>query len=277
MSVSEHSTRRWPLLVAAALLLACVGWLLATQLGSNDPGSRPVPPASTSSPAEADQMPSLLGYTPREARRELVGHGLTVTVRQTGTYCQPVGRVIGSTPPVGTHVEPGDKVTVKVSRAKYVIDCVGDPGLGIWNLAWHLVRFARGLGGPPRVAGHLVLHGPGDGTLSLTARQAADRDAWTTCGDEPSCDGVLEALARAAEQPAQVGDRFLPTSLSLGWGRACRAAGGPGIPRTRLSIFANVGGRRVCPGVQLFLRTEKGRLAEVWLVEADPTASSTSS
>lgn len=243
----EPAHRRWPVVLAVAavvVLLAGVGYVAATQAG--DEAAPPVASSDVTSdlptaPAvRADQIPALLGYTGREAEEALRELGLEVDVRWQPTTCQVDGVFMGSDPAQGTSFEPGDRVVVRVSRARDVIDCVGEPD---WVLGWALLRHARGLEGPPPLADDLIVRGPD--------------------GEVTELDPALEALAAAAAEVHRVGDRFLQPSLAMS-NAACRSGNGPEGPGWVMSVTVPVDGV-VCPAVEIRLeRDDQGDLAKMW-------------
>ncbi|KAA1421668.1 PASTA domain-containing protein [Nocardioides humilatus] len=144
----EPQPRRWPVLAAAAAVVLLIGggFLVSRQLG-DDPSPAPAPAIDhTTDAVPADQLPGLIGLTQEEATRLLEERGLAVQVTKQPEGCNVPDTVVGSTPPVGAHVDAGDTVTIRVIRPQQVIDCVGDVP---WHYIWDIVRYARGIGDAP--------------------------------------------------------------------------------------------------------------------------------
>lgn len=187
---------RWPMLVAAAAVLAVAAGSFAL---SRDHASDPAPAAPTTrTPVEQahvldpDQIPSLIGYKVDEAAELLEGMGLRVTSAISVNRCQPYDLVIGTSPHVGHRFERGDTVALSLTTQGQG-NCVSDPQ---WRTVWSMIRFARGLDGPPAMAPHLRLF-VGTQVSTITAAQAQDPDAWTLCRD-----GVCHSALAAIEQMA---------------------------------------------------------------------------
>lgn len=184
--------RRWSLLVAVAasvVLLASAAWVVARQLGDGE--QAPPEPVQRPTTGEhrygADEVPALVGNTEQEARGLLTSAGHRVTVEDQLTCEVPSGYVLGTSPTAGTALADGAAVRLHVTSYA-ADDCSTPPGLGP---VWELVRFARGLGGPP------VWSDP-----SICAADA--------------CAAVLAALAELATRAAPVPD--VPTVLQMGEG-----------------------------------------------------------
>ena len=156
----EPRPHRWPVLAAAAAVVLAIGggYLVAQQFGDDH---QPTPPADRSDSTgptpddrgvvlDDDQLPSLVGYTEDEAIELVQRRGYTVQVHVVPDGCNVAGIVTGTTPLVGTQMEPGDAVTLEVVGQQGVIDCVGEVP---WNIVWDVVRSARGLAEPATLAG----------------------------------------------------------------------------------------------------------------------------
>lgn len=200
----DGRARRGPALVAIAAtvaVIAGVGYVAARTIGNGDGDAAPletVEPVEQGVVLDQDQVPGLIGYTREEATELLEGRGLTVAVRPQPDGCNVPGIVTGSSPPVGTRVSAGDRVTIRVIEAEQVVDCVGEID---WSGIWGLVRFARGLEGPPELADRVTLQvshdgapGESDPSVALTRGEAADPANWVVCAGDGACHSALGAL-----------------------------------------------------------------------------------
>lgn len=225
----EPDGRRWPLLVAVAAAVVLVlggGWWVATQVGTHGGTAAPADadgsPAETARVYDAGQMPSLLGYTEGEARTLLEDAGVDVRVRAERDGCNVAGTVVGADTPVGDRLRPGTTVTMFVVKPRKVTDCVGEPD---WATIWDLVRFARGLGGPPVLAPEveLSLERPDLDPVAGATRtrdELADPDGWTICGADGMCHSPLAGLEQMLTDPAIWAYAGTPT-LSVSQGPGC--------------------------------------------------------
>lgn len=144
------------------------------------------PDAPPTDHLDADQVPSVFGYSDQGARDLLTGLGLEVTVEPIRA-CEVAGRALGSDPQRGTAFDPGDPITL-YTAVPASITCLTDYQRRA--TAWQLVDLAGGRGsGPPFADRVLVYTGAGSPTV-LTRDQAADLEAWARTG-------VLDALLQA--------------------------------------------------------------------------------
>ena len=198
-----HARRRWPILAAAAAVLVAIGggYLVAQQLG-DDPAPAPEPavdrpkaPDDRQVVLDPDQLPSVVGYTEDEAIALVQSRGYAVQVHVVPDGCNVPGIVTGTNPAVGTRMEAGDTVTIRVIGQQDVIDCVGEVP---WVFVWDVVRYARGLEDldPERqilvseetraaISALVSRPWPGEGSPRLVARYNSNTDpCW------PQSDGV---------------------------------------------------------------------------------------
>lgn len=146
----EPTRHRWPVVLAAAAAVVVAiggGTLVAREIGQDGADTDPATgPVGGEVVLDDDQVPGLVGYTRGEATRLLEDRGYQVRVRRQPDGCNTAGIVTGSAPPVGSRVDAGDTVTIRVVTPQPVIDCVGELP---WGAVWDLVRLARGLAGEP--------------------------------------------------------------------------------------------------------------------------------
>lgn len=223
----EPRSRRWPVLAAAAAVVLAIGGgiLVAQQLGDDpQPAS---PPANTDrEPVEQehvyadDEVPALVGYTEDEAVALLQARGVTVEVVRVDRCDQPRGYVLSTEPSAGTRLGPGEDVFVRVTGGPPPAARCVEP-TGTWQQVFDLVRFARGLGPTPDLAGDVALSVGEDSPVRLSPAEAEDPDNWVICGDD-QCHSALAALEETLTAPR----RFL--AVDEGSPRLCRFAEAPG-------------------------------------------------
>lgn len=196
--VAERSRRPlWPIIGAAAAVLAVVATAAVVTLGG---GSAPSP-----APAPATlRVPSVFAYDEASATRLLEAEGLTVDVRRV-PGCEALGRAIGTAPIAGTAVEPGARVRLEVSDPTLPMDGVCFDFRGARESAWTLLDFANGRGDAPAFADEVTSYVNGTAT-TLAGEQAAAIDSW-------SDDSGLTALHRASGHVLDMGDRLLVPGL----------------------------------------------------------------
>ena len=221
----EPHARRWSLLVAAAAAIVLVlgsGWLVATQLGTEDAAPRPAngPAVEHEHVYGPDQVPSLLGYTTAEARHLLQGRAVAVRLQRVHSCERPEGYVLGSTPGQGAALTSISSVTLSVTAGPGSRRCLArDPRGSRWARIIDLVRFARGLDGPPAFASEVSTFA-GTQTASFDPEQAADPESWVVC-DADACHSALAALVEevTAPQYLRVGgpppNRYLSPTIDL--------------------------------------------------------------
>ena len=254
--------------------IAGAGFLVGREVGGGQDGRGPADVTAEGAPAErehvygADQMPSLIGYTREEAVALLRSEGMKVRVRPDRDGCNVPGIVTGSRTPVGSTLSPGEVVTIRVTEAAPVIDCVGEAE---WPLLWDVVRFARGLGDPPQVAETVQLsverHGSPIAETERSGAQLSTPDGWALCGEE-SCHSPLAGLEQMLTDPAVWEGGRLPF-LNQSQGPLCLPGGSPawheGGWRYHLWVSTLVDGNS-CPSMSLLLGVDDdGRLERVGL------------
>ncbi|GAA3830269.1 PASTA domain-containing protein [Nocardioides panacisoli] len=221
----EPTRPRWPLLLATAAAVVLVlggGWLVATHLGSGDSPPLPAdhPVVEHEHAYASDEMPSLVAYTTAEARATLAGRGVDLTVRKGHSCTVPAGYVVRTTPAQGMRLHGGDAVRLDVSGGPGLGSCTVTASTQKWSRVLGLIRFARGLGGPPAFSDDIVT-AAGGMVEHLTATEAADPGSWTLC-DQNSCHSVLAAIAQLTTVPHHLHvegpprDRFLSPLLDIG-------------------------------------------------------------
>lgn len=183
LPVRRH--RRWVVPAAAAAVVATIaagGVLIARDhpAGPVDP-IRPTPVTGEHTYGP-DEVPAVVGYTEEEATAALMERGLVVTRRDEGSCLVP-GFALRTDLRPGTRIQPGDRVRLSVS-ADGPFQCITD-----LRREWQLIRFARGLDGPPPVVGQVRLapirrviaawvtddHA---GRLPVTFRNCVDGGSW---------------------------------------------------------------------------------------------------
>lgn len=188
-----HRPSMWPMLVAAAAIVAVV---VAT-FTLTDRGSSPRPSNAASPTPAVNRIPPVMGLDPVDAQERLEGVGLVVRIRsQAGCVDRHVAA--GTSPAVGSRFSAGDQIelTVLNNSADF---CDGSQSLG-----WDLLRFALGASSAPRLAEELTLY-PGSGEpVTLSADEAKDPTTWEVC-DGDLCGSALSILVTAATQPVTSG------------------------------------------------------------------------
>ncbi|WP_425454048.1 hypothetical protein [Nocardioides immobilis] len=133
---------------------------------------------------------------------------------------QPRGYVLSTEPSAGTRLESGEDVFVRVTGGPPPAARCVEP-TGTWQQVFDLVRFARGLGPTPDLAGDVALSVGEDSPVRLSPAEAEDPDNWVICGDD-QCHSALAALEETLTAPR----RFL--AVDEGSPRLCRFAEAPG-------------------------------------------------
>jgi len=172
---------RWPVLAAAAAILAIVATSVALAQRTGDP--QPVGPVveiprvdfqPPSSELAADQIPSVFGYDESAARAMLENLSLVVTVQREEVGCSdPGGRAARTEPPLGTQFRAGDPVTLIVTQTPSA-PC---PANGDLLFAWQLLDFANGRGLAPDFAESVLVSANAE-TSTITGSEAADLLNW---------------------------------------------------------------------------------------------------
>ena len=190
--------RRWPVLAAAATVLAVVGVGAALGLRSGDDA-----PAGVGAVPRVDfqgrpdvlsdaQLPSVFGYREAGAYSMLADLGLEVTIGNWLVPCsEPAGRAVRTEPAVGATFKPGDAVVLFVSVQESA-PCPIDPDLA---LAWQLVDFANGRGPAPAFADEVWV-AANDENAVISAALAADPETWV----DGSPLGVLRQQSREVQE-----------------------------------------------------------------------------
>jgi hypothetical protein len=252
---------RWPLLVAAAAVLAVtIGSVVLT----HGEGGDPTPSAPSGEPVEQpevldpDQIPSVLGFDVAEATELLRAKGLRVEVREVREHCQVPGIVSGTEPSLGARFRPGQTVRVFVFAEVQVIDCIGEP---LWPQIWGLVRFARGLAGPPELAEELILYVDDGDPATISREQAADPNAWTLCsGGE--CHSALAAIEQMATRTWTMNRRhyrgrpYLATGQPSGCEHRTPIAGLGQGPSVEVWVTVPMDGAALCPAHSVLLHLD---------------------
>ncbi len=132
-------------------------------------------------------VPSVFAHTRASATELLEDLGLSVRFGEH-IGCELAGRPVGTEPATGTPVDPGDTVTVLLSRQGPNTDCTGGR-----KEAWQLMDFATGHGPAPSTAAHVEVFVDGRPADSL-----------------PS---ALRVLSEAVEQVVGVDGELLTPSL----------------------------------------------------------------
>lgn len=237
----EPTPRRpaWPLLVAAAAVLAVVV-ALTVVLGARDADPPPVV-ATVAPPVAVSVMPSVLGYTADEARILLKSRGLRVRTRIVSD-CQVAGRPVGTRPEVGAPVIRDGRVQLDLSdgapRGSCIIPAVPNDG------ARAFLRFARGIGPAPAFADHVRLYAAGADPVRLSAAEASDPSSWGLCGAAGACTSALTALVDSTEQPVRDGSShvrtYLATTTQVPRTSFCFRADPPAAVRGRSALTLSV-------------------------------------
>ncbi len=287
----EPRLRRWPVLVAVAAVVLVVGggFVVAQQVGTEradapPPADSPLRPRDLDAVEQEvalddDEVPGLIGYTQEEATALLEDRGLVVRVREKPDGCDVAGTVLGSTPAVGTRVQRGDTVTLRVVAARDVIDCVGEVP---WADVWDLVRFARGLADPSRLAAPLWVqvaygHPPvnDDPTTVLFSDKLLRNSAqWIVCAESDVCHSPLGALDQLTSQSWGAGSRGSTPSPTLraAWAsdRSICSAGAKG-GRWDVRVWVEIpADGQFCPTTSIYLDLGEGGVAGVGLETVDP-------
>jgi len=190
--------RRWPVLAAAAAVLAVVGVGAALGLRSGDDvpaGVEAVPRVDFQGRPDVlgeDQLPSVFGYSGEDARAMLTDHGLSPTLRHEFVACnQPGGRALRTVPAVGTHFEPGDTVVLIVGRTRHAPCPMNADAIR----AWQLIDFANGRGPAPDFAEEVWVAANDDSQV-ITGAAATDPAIWV----DGSPLGVLRQQSSEVEE-----------------------------------------------------------------------------
>ena len=190
--------RRWPVLAAAAAVLAVVGVGAALGLRSGDDapvGGETVPRVDFQGRPDVldeHQLPSVFGYGGAAAYEMLTGLGLDVTLGNWVVPCwEPDGRAVRTEPDVGTRFEPGDAVVLLVS----VQESRPCPIDADHELALQLIDFANGRGAAPAFADEVWVAANGENAV-IPAALAADPGTWV----DGSPLGVLRQQSREVEE-----------------------------------------------------------------------------
>jgi len=190
--------RHWPVLAAAAAVLAVVGVGAALGLRSGDDvpaGVEAVPSVDFQgrpSVLGADQVPSVFGYDEASARSMLRSIGLAVSIARDPT-CGSVGRATSTDPGVGATFAPGDKVTLRVTAPPIGdVFCIDQ---GPQDFEWQLIDFANGRGPAPAFADEVWV-AANDVSAVIPLAMAADPATWV----DGSPLGVLRQQSREVEE-----------------------------------------------------------------------------
>jgi hypothetical protein len=246
---------RWPVLAAAAAILAVVATSVALAQRTGDP--QPVGPVVDipradfqpySSELAANQIPSVFGYDADSARSTLQGLGLNVKVATEAVPCtEPGGRALRTEPEVGTRFSPGAVVNLFVGKTP-TAPC---PANGDLWIAWQLLDFANGRGPAPDFADRVLVSANAE-TSAITGSEAADPLNWV----DGTPLGVLRQESRAVQnfgggvfQTPFL--RITPTHPRF----PCRPAGAGMPTQGGLSIVIEFNTDRLsfaCPAVDVF-------------------------
>lgn len=206
-----------PAAAAAAVAVLLVGVVVA--LDRSDPSS-PVAPTAPTGRHGSGVVPSVFGFDAASATRLLQDAGLTVETKDKQT-CDTPGRAVRTRPSAGTPVEPGDTVTLIVTKIPPAARCMPPADAS----AWELLDFANGRGPAPAFADEVSVYLNGKLT-TLTGAEAADPSTWRNSR-------ALGALAVASSEVQVVGDNefWLTPRLTIGsLDPSTRVCGGPAIP-----------------------------------------------
>ena len=214
----------WPMLAAAAAVVAIVGTTAAVVGRTSDDAGPPAvdPTTATASPNPVlapDQIPSVFAYDADSATRLLQSSGLHVTTKPD-YRCGTTGRATKTNPAVGTRFQPGDAVTLYVTQIPPNARCV-EPAAE--DAAWRFLDFANGRGPAPAFAEEVTFYVDGEKTGTLTAAEAADPANW----------GGTSAISEIREQTRvlQQANGFWDTPTMSARGR--RPQGGQRSPGIR--------------------------------------------
>lgn len=188
--------------VAAYALLCVVVTGCGTPTDSQDADDRRVPVVTAGTPDGT--VPSVFAHT-RESVGALLGNRQWDVRYDEQVSCDPEGRPIGTDPPAGTPLQPGDAVTVLLSYQAANTDCAAD-----LSEPWQFVDFATGRGPAPRFADHVTLFVDGARTGTMPGADAA-RATW-------GADSALDILRRASDQVLRVGESYLMPQLQVAAG-----------------------------------------------------------
>ncbi|TYL49713.1 PASTA domain-containing protein [Nocardioides sp. BGMRC 2183] len=238
-------------IAATVALIAGLGFVLANRSG-DDPAPADPPTPTTSEESEyaypAGQVPSLLGYTAKEATRVLKQAGWRVETRVVRRGCAFSGMVGWVSPAPGTRLEPGETVRIDVIRNRRVIDCVGEVD---WQQLYELVRFARGLEGVPAMADEVEVAVAGaEAPQDPFVRDVVDSDDlerpddWSLCADAV-CYNPVHALAGMVTDPSSWDSQSPLLVAEWAFDRVCGGSGSAAGGGVRL--WAGVPGDVVCP------------------------------
>jgi PASTA domain-containing protein len=203
--------RRWPVLAAAAAVLALVsvGAALGLRSGDDAPVGVTVPRVDFQGRADVlgdGQIPSVFGYSGAAALTMLTDRGLEVTIGNWVVPCaDPAGRAVRTQPAVGARFQPGDTVVLFVS----VRENRPCPANADQALAWQLIDFANGRGPAPGFADQVVVTANG-ASATIPAALAADPSTWV----DGSPLGVLRQQSR--EVKLSTGYSFQTPFLATG-------------------------------------------------------------
>jgi hypothetical protein len=188
-----HRPTIWPMLVAAAAVIAVVLGTLALADRGSSPTPSNVPPPTLS----LDRIPPVMGLDPLDAQELLEASGLVVRV-QNQPGCVSPRVAAGTSPPVGSTFTRGDEVELTV------VDSSMDFCDSTVSQAWGLLRFALQVAQAPHFADTVTLY-PGRGEpVVLTAAEARDPANWNVCAGD-LCGSALSILASAATRPGPAG------------------------------------------------------------------------
>ena len=170
----------WPMLAAAAAVVAIVGTTAAVVNRTSDHTGPPAvdPTTATASPRPQlapDQIPSVFAYDADSATRLLQSSGLKVTTKPD-YVCGTTGRATKTRPAVGARFQPGDAVTLYVTQIPPNARCVEPVAQ---DAAWEFLDFANGRGPAPAFAEEVTFYVDGEKTGTLTAAEAADAANWS--------------------------------------------------------------------------------------------------
>ena len=241
--------RRWPVLAAAAAVVAVVAttgvFALQRDTDTAPSGDVTIPRVdfgAHTAALEPGQIPSVFGYDEGAARSMLEDLGLVVTVARQETPCSdPGGRAARTEPSVGTPFRTGDPVTLFVTRPVSA-PC---PANGDLRFAWQLLDFANGRGPAPAFADNVWVaanHESGE----IPGEMAADPDTWV--------DGTPLGVLRQLSNEAYL-DRILRISPSDP-ARECHGLDLSGVPRTGSGLSISISflqdGLEPCTTVDVF-------------------------